>query len=364
MLIVVAVAIVAMPAQATLVDVEMTGRVEWNFARHAPLTEVPVGDQVSVTFQVDSDVFRDSTLYSTRGYVIDGVTYTVDFASGVSVQYEPHPWYPPSYQPYFVVRNDDPGADGFFNAYENVDWPYPGVPLNVFGWCGPFESHFDVSYTPDVLESLDILDAIGTYEYDGLTRFYFNLVDCGFEVIGIDFTQMTISLVPEVVPVDIKPESCPNPMNQRSRGKTPVAILGTPDLDVTTIDPASIRLEGVGALKSDFEDVGTPFEPYWGKSDCDYDCNEYDGDGYMDLTVKFSTQEIMDVLGGVQDGECRRLRLTGYFLEEYGGGPIIGEDVVVMVPKATGPVDDRLVDAEEDRGPLVPDTQVGVGITD
>jgi hypothetical protein len=66
--------------------------------------------------------------------------------------------------------------------------------------------------------------------------------------------------VPETytVPFDIKPESCPNPLNTKSQGVLPVAILGTADFDVNTIDAASIRLAGVAPVRSTVEDVATP----------------------------------------------------------------------------------------------------------
>jgi hypothetical protein len=42
--------------------------------------------------------------------------------------------------------------------------------------------------------------------------------------------------------VDIKPASWPNPFQLKSKGVLPVAICGTEDFDVTTIDPETIRL--------------------------------------------------------------------------------------------------------------------------
>ncbi|GAF91981.1 unnamed protein product, partial [marine sediment metagenome] len=53
---------------------------------------------------------------------------------------------------------------------------------------------------------------------------------------------------------DIKPGSCLNPLNLASRGVLPVAILGAEDFDVNAIDPASIFLEGVPAIRSAYED--------------------------------------------------------------------------------------------------------------
>ena len=60
------------------------------------------------------------------------------------------------------------------------------------------------------------------------------------------------------VPVDIKPQSCPNPLNVGKKGVLPVAVLGNDDFDVTDIDPSSVRLAGVPPLRSSLEDVATP----------------------------------------------------------------------------------------------------------
>jgi hypothetical protein len=131
------------------------------------------------------------------------------------------------------------------------------------------------------------------------------------------------------VPVDIKPTACPNPLNVRSKGVLPVAILGTEDFDVTEVDPSSVRLEGVAPLRWALEDVATPFEPFTGKEDA-YDCTEEGLDGYMDLTLKFDTQEIVEALGEVEDGDVLVLELTGNLL---GGEGFVGEDVVVILKK-------------------------------
>jgi hypothetical protein len=130
------------------------------------------------------------------------------------------------------------------------------------------------------------------------------------------------------VPVDIKPGSCPNPLSTRSRGVLPIAVLGTVDLDVTTIDPVTIRLEGVAPIRSSIEDVATPFEPLTGKEDCDLDCANDGPDGLLDLTLKFRTQQIADALGEVEGTVCRVLTLTGNLREEFGSTPIEGQDVV------------------------------------
>jgi hypothetical protein len=103
--------------------------------------------------------------------------------------------------------------------------------------------------------------------------------------------------------VDIKPGSCPNSWNRESNGVLPVAILGTQDFDVTQIDVPSVTIsradgtgggvgpnEGPPGPHSEVEDVGTPFE---GEA-CD--CHEAEGDGILDLSVKFKTQDVADLL--------------------------------------------------------------------
>jgi hypothetical protein len=50
----------------------------------------------------------------------------------------------------------------------------------------------------------------------------------------------------------------------------------------------------------------------------------------MDLTLKFKTQEVVDAVSPVADGECRVLTLTGNFFD---GRAIEGEDVVVFLAK-------------------------------
>jgi hypothetical protein len=134
------------------------------------------------------------------------------------------------------------------------------------------------------------------------------------------------------VPVDIHPTSCLNPFNVGQGGVTPVAILGTADFDVTQVDPASVVLEGVAPLRWAYEDVATPYEPFMDKVD-PYDCTTDGPDGFMDLTLKYKTQELVEAIGEVADGDVLVLSLTGELLEEFGGTPIIGQDVIVILKK-------------------------------
>jgi len=145
-------------------------------------------------------------------------------------------------------------------------------------------------------------------------------------------TVVNVVQPPPAQPLDIKPGSCPNPLSVKEKGVLPVAILGTEFFDVTQVDPASIRLEGIAPLRWSLEDVATPYEPYFGKGDA-FDCNECGPDGYMDLTIKFKAQEVVAALGEVMDGEVLVLHLIGNLKEEFGGTRFFGEDVVLIVMK-------------------------------
>jgi hypothetical protein len=124
--------------------------------------------------------------------------------------------------------------------------------------------------------------------------------------------------------VDIKPGSCPNPLNVKSKGVLPVAVLGTEVLDVIDIDVATVRLAGIAPIRFDYEDVATPFEGEL----CD--CHEEGPDGYFDLTLKFDTQEIVTALGAVEDGDYLPLTLLVTLVD---GTVLEGSDCIRIIKK-------------------------------
>ena len=131
------------------------------------------------------------------------------------------------------------------------------------------------------------------------------------------------------VAVDIKPGSCPNPLNVKSKGILPVAIPGTDDVDVTQIDPDSILLAGLPPLRWDFEDVATPYDADTTQDDC-LACSQNGPDGVLDLTLKFNKQHIVAAIGSVSDGECMPMEISGEF---WDGTSIVGADIVRIKAK-------------------------------
>ena len=172
---------------------------------------------------------------------------------------------------------------------------------------------FDVSYS--YLQSLGLLV---NYEYE----IHLKVTDSEGQS---DIAEATCIILPKPatkVAVDIKPGSCPNPVNTKSSGILPVAVLGSNDYDITTIDPASIRLIGIEPLRSSYEDVAAPVLD---SNDCN--CIEAGPDGLLDLTLKFETQAIVEAIGEVNNGDNLVLELTGVFLGER---PLEGVDCILI----------------------------------
>ncbi|MBI4277378.1 MAG: hypothetical protein HY660_02880 [Armatimonadetes bacterium] len=136
-----------------------------------------------------------------------------------------------------------------------------------------------------------------------------------------------------VAAVDIKPQSCPNPINTRSRGVLPVAILGASDFVVTGVVLTSVRLEGVAPERVALEDVAAPYRLLTGKTG-QTDCATAGPDGFLDLSLKFDQSAVIRAaearLGPLRDGQVVTLRVTGTMAD---GGSLVGEDVVVILTK-------------------------------
>jgi len=187
----------------------------------------------------------------------------------------------------------------------------------VFETTGDDRPIFEVSYS--YLESLGLLI---NHEY----TIHLKTVDNDNMSDTVNITLMIVPKPAFQVALDIKPGSCPNPVNTRSSGVLPVAILGSNDLDVTMIDPASIRLAGVEPLRSSIEDVATPAPDI---ADCN--CVGTGPDGLLDLTLKFRTQAIIEATGDIDDGDIITLELTGILYDSAAREiPIAGHDCILI----------------------------------
>jgi hypothetical protein len=187
----VAVVAAATTVAGTLVEVEVTGTVEFNQISAPPLGQAMSNDPATLTFVVDSDNFVDSGTFPTRGYVIDETSFELTLGSVTIGLKDP---FPAGETPYFVLRDNDPAVDGFFVA-TSVDFP-TGVPINQEGIFETFRNNYSVTYGGSTLSSLDILGALGTYDFTGLTVFNWTITDGPFDAMLIEFAQMTITPEP------------------------------------------------------------------------------------------------------------------------------------------------------------------------
>ncbi|MFC1968213.1 hypothetical protein ACFLVX_02330 [Chloroflexota bacterium] len=168
---------------------------------------------------------------------------------------------------------------------------------------------------------------------------------------GVNITVQgywTIIEKPVPRPIDIKPTSCPNPLNLKSKGVLPVAVLGTADFDVTLIDPETLEIGFFGPGSDPFDPIVPPDKkkiavedvatPYTGELvDCS-SCTEEGPDGYPDLTLKFDKEDviegILERIPNIEDGDCLMLSVRG---QHYDGRAFIGSDMVRIINKGKGP---------------------------
>jgi len=143
---------------------------------------------------------------------------------------------------------------------------------------------------------------------------------------------------PLIVPADIKPGSCPNPLNRKSKGVLPVALVGTATFDVSQVELSTLQLsradgegksvkalEGPRGPHSVIEDVAAPVE---GEA-CE--CDESGADGIPDLVMKFDTPKLVMVLEleALDPGTPVELVVTGSLSD---GTPFRATDCIMLVP--------------------------------
>ena len=111
-----------------------------------------------------------------------------------------------------------------------------------------------------------------SYTYGSLTGTYENgdPIELEFYVVG-DVLIYLAAPVPEVM-IDIKPGSDTNPINLKSKGVVPVAVLTTDVFDAAEVNPATVQFAGAAMLRWTLEDV--------------------DGDGDKDMLFHFRTEQL------------------------------------------------------------------------
>jgi len=155
--------------------------------------------------------------------------------------------------------------------------------------------------------------------YSDLVSGYSICVDDG-TVVAYDYQSPVSTGTYEtryVVTIDIKPGSYPNSINPNEEGLLPVAILGSATFNVETINPSTIMIGSVALATR-----GSAKAPKLA-----FSYEDVNGDGYVDMMVFFSVQELETA--GIFDTDPVLLTLTGQLSD---GTPITGTDSVRIVP--------------------------------
>jgi hypothetical protein len=111
------------------------------------------------------------------------------------------------------------------------------------------------------------------------------------------------------VGVDIKPGSFPNTINLKSNGSVPVALLGSADFDVASVNLDTVRFGQMHEMESGA----------WALRSAPQDVN---GDGYMDIVFHFKIKET-----GLESSDTMAC-LHGMTL---GGEQFCGHDAVKII---------------------------------
>lgn len=120
--------------------------------------------------------------------------------------------------------------------------------------------------------------------------------------------------------VDVRPGSDINPVNLKSKGVLPVAILTTDSFDPT------VSVAEIGIADPELVELGAiPVPP------TNFAIEDVNGDGVDDLLLFFSIPELVDA--GAIDSETTTLELSGTATD---GTVLSGSDVVSVVPKGPG----------------------------
>lgn len=186
------VAVLSQSARADVVSVVIQGVVESNVIA-GNMVGVQAGDPVITSFLVDSNTFVNSPSFPTRGYPVQLNSFSM------SVDGRPVPIVDP--QPngqtaMFVLRNNDPGVDGFVLS-TNVDLPFP-VAVTIPGLTPVHDLDFHVTFNDgNVFPSLDILSALGTYNTSNISVYNWTIGRFGNPGALYEYQTITLSVVPE-----------------------------------------------------------------------------------------------------------------------------------------------------------------------
>jgi hypothetical protein len=168
--------------------------------------------------------------------------------------------------------------------FGNVGW--------VIGTSYTFRFEFTTTSLKVFVDDVEELNIAGTFN-DGSVAFY------NFPQANVTYSAFVTQ--PLIVDINIHPFSDPNPINQDSKGATPIIIWGSEDLDVELIGLSLLTFADNGVKtvgKADRElctigDFGQPVDP----AENVFDNIDEMLDGEPDLNCKFDTMGVVIASG-------------------------------------------------------------------
>jgi hypothetical protein len=158
-------------------------------------------------------------------------------------------------------------------------------------WLVDFSGIYDLTYGSDVI--------VQTRDNDG------------------DSTRIDMLIDLLTVMIDIKPGSYPNCFNIDGKGVVPVAILGSAELDVMTIDTSTLNFAGMAVLVRGKKGPMCHYEDVSG----DFTNPEGAPDGYTDLVCQFEDNP------EYWESDASTAEITGLFND---GVPFYGIDEICI----------------------------------
>jgi subtilisin-like proprotein convertase family protein len=135
------------------------------------------------------------------------------------------------------------------------------------------------------------------------------------------------------VAIDVQPGEAGNVVDRDAAGTVAVALFGSAELDVRSVDPASLRFAGAPIVKDDAGET--------------HRLEDVDGDGRVDLVVRFSTRQLRI------DDTMKTAALEGSTRE---GVPLVGRDAIQTVAASLRAIDTVSVD-EKAPSPVAAEAQ-------
>ncbi len=274
-------------------------------------TLINTGDQPAENVRFFQFADMDVGPAGVGGAVPENQDDTARFVSDLNAVYTADNVADPSNEPPgLVIGIMSPVAPDHHDVYggPNPDFPYPVANPAYLNLQQDTLDDSRIEFTGDVGMTLEWdIGTLAPGESATIPVYFF----CAFDENDVPDIFDEVGILP--IPVDVKPESSDNPMNLKSRGVLPVAILASEGVALEQIDPSTLLL-GDPQLSGRIP----PSHRAW---------EDANGDGLKDLVLQFLIPDL--VSAGAASETSLSLGITGKTRQNI---QVAGEDAIRIVP--------------------------------